>query len=32
MDFIMQLPESVSCDKLWVVIDQYTKMAHFPLL
>jgi hypothetical protein len=29
MDFITDLPESESCDQLWVVIDRFTKMAHF---
>jgi len=33
MDFITDLPESEGCDQLWVVIDRFTKMAHFiPLL
>jgi len=29
MDFIMELPKSEGCDQFWVVIDQFTKMAHF---
>jgi len=29
MDFITEPPESEGCDQLWVVIDQFTKMAHF---
>jgi len=29
MDFITELPESEGCDQLWVVIDRFTKMAHF---
>jgi len=29
MDFIMELPLSEGCDQLWVVIDRFTKMAHF---
>jgi transposase InsO family protein len=29
MDFITDLPESSGCDQLWVVIDRFTKMAHF---
>jgi len=33
MDFITELPVSEKCDQLWVVIDRFTKMAHFiPLL
>jgi hypothetical protein len=33
MDFIVDLPVSEGCDQLWVVIDRFTKMAHFlPLL
>jgi len=33
MDFITDLPESDGCDQLWVVVDRFTKMAHFiPLL
>ena len=33
MDFITELPLSNDCDQLWVVIDRFTKMAHFiPLL
>jgi len=29
LDFIMELPLSDGCDQLWVVIDRFTKMAHF---
>jgi len=29
MDFITELPVSDNRDKLWVVIDRFTKMAHF---
>jgi len=29
MDFITDLPLSEGCDQLWVVIDRFTKMAHF---
>jgi len=29
MDFITELPLSGGCDQLWVVIDRFTKMAHF---
>jgi transposase InsO family protein len=29
MDFITDLPESSGCDQLWVVVDRFTKMAHF---
>jgi len=29
MDFITELPLSKDCDQLWVVIDRFTKMAHF---
>jgi len=29
MDFITDLPLSNECDELWVVIDRFTKMAHF---
>jgi len=29
MDFITELPVSKGCDQLWVVIDRFTKMAHF---
>jgi transposase InsO family protein len=33
MDFITDLPLSDGCDQLWVIIDRFTKMAHFlPLL
>jgi len=33
MDFITDLPVSEGCDQLWIVIDRFTKMAHFiPLL
>src|SRR3978361_386865 len=29
MDFITDLPLSDGCDQLWVIIDRFTKMAHF---
>jgi hypothetical protein len=29
MDFITDLPESLGCSLIWVVIDKFTKMAHF---
>ena len=29
MDFITELPIFDDCDQLWVVIDRFTKMAHF---
>ena len=29
MDFITDLPRSNDCTKLWVVIDRFSKMAHF---
>jgi len=29
MDFITELLISEECDQLWVVIDRFTKMAHF---
>jgi len=29
MDFITELPLSEGHDQLWVVIDRFTKMAHF---
>ena len=29
MDFITVLPLSNGCTELWVVIDRFTKMAHF---
>jgi len=29
MDFITDLSISDNCDRLWVVVDRYTKMAHF---
>jgi len=29
MDFITELPVSEGCDQLWVVVDRFTKMAHF---
>jgi len=29
MDFITELPVSDGCDQLWVIIDRFTKMAHF---
>jgi len=29
MNFTTELPLSYECNQLWVVIDQFTKMAHF---
>ena len=29
IDFITELPPSEGCDQLWVIIDRFTKMAHF---
>jgi len=29
MDFTTELPTSDGCDQLWVIIDRFTKMAHF---
>ena len=29
MDFITHLPESEDCSTVWVIVDRYTKMAHF---
>jgi len=29
MDFITELTFSRGCDQLWVIIDRFTKMAHF---
>jgi hypothetical protein len=29
MDFITDLPLSEECDQIWVIIDRYTKIAHF---
>jgi len=29
MDFITELPVSEGYDQLWVIIDRFTKMAHF---
>jgi hypothetical protein len=29
MDFITDLPLSEDCDQLWIIIDRFTKMAHF---
>jgi hypothetical protein len=29
MDFITDLPLSEDYDELWVIIDRFTKMAHF---
>ena len=29
MDFITDLPESSMCTELWVVVDRFSKMAHF---
>jgi hypothetical protein len=32
MDFITELPVSEECDQLWVIVDRFTKMAHFVAL
>jgi hypothetical protein len=29
MDFITDLPLSEDCDQLWVIVDRFTKIAHF---
>ena len=29
MDFITDLPRSNNCTELWVVVDRFSKMAHF---
>jgi len=29
MDFITELPTSEGSDQLWVIVDRFTKMAHF---
>jgi transposase InsO family protein len=29
MDFIVELPLSNGCSQIWVIIDRFTKMAHF---
>ena len=29
MDFITYLPVSEDCSTVWVIVDRYTKMAHF---
>jgi len=29
MNFITELPVSENCDQLWVIVDRFTKMAHF---
>ena len=29
MDFIVDLPESGGYSQIWVVVDRFTKMAHF---
>jgi hypothetical protein len=29
MDFIVDLPESAGCTQIWVIVDRFTKMAHF---
>ena len=29
MDFITDLPLSEGCDQLWVIVDRFSKMAHF---
>jgi putative transposase len=32
MDHITDLPLSEDCNQLWVIVDRFTKMAHFILL
>ena len=29
MDFIVELPESKGFNKIWVIVDRFSKMAHF---
>jgi hypothetical protein len=29
MDFITDLPLSLDCNQLWVIVDRFMKMAHF---
>ena len=29
MNFITQLPKSDGCSTVWVMVDRFTKMAHF---
>ena len=29
MDFITDLPVSNGCDSIWVMVNPFTKMAHF---
>jgi hypothetical protein len=29
IDFITDLPLSEDCNQLWVIVDSFTKMAHF---
>ena len=29
MDFIVDLPLSNGCDSVWVMVDPFSKMAHF---
>ena len=29
MDFIIGLPESAGYTKIWVIVDRFSKMAHF---
>jgi hypothetical protein len=29
MDFIVKLPKSKAKDSIWVIVDKFTKMAHF---
>jgi hypothetical protein len=31
MDFTVALPESNGYTKIWVIVDRFTKMAHFLL-
>jgi hypothetical protein len=32
IDFITDLPLPEDCDQLWVIINRFTKLAHFILL
>ena len=32
MDFITQLPKSDGCSTVWVIVDRFTKIAHFVLV
>ena len=31
-DFITQLPKSDGCSTVWVIVNHFTKMAHFVLI